>query len=289
MKLVEKDFGGFKMILDLDLKGISRPLYGAGKREEVFMSIIEKTLKEGMACIDLGANIGYTTLFMLEKIGDDGFIYAVEPDSRNFDLLKTNIIKNNFENKCELIQAVISDKNDLMDFWIAESSNISSVQKTPRSIEKISIKAYTLGGLLEGKRFPNFIKMDVEGHEVKILEGGLDYFKNNEGDINILMEVHPSYYNEENSLAQVLQKYFDIGFTTKYVVSTPVSRPKLFAEAGYFPVINTKTDRVNRGLYDGISNKDVINFACYEHEEKCPVKRKISKKIVRSIMIGRTM
>ena len=53
---------------------------------------------------------------------------------------------------------------------------------------------------LENKMYPNFIKMDIEGHEVKVFEGGLDYFSKNPGKTKILLEVHPHFYSEENLL-----------------------------------------------------------------------------------------
>ena len=37
--------------------------------------------------------------------------------------------------------------------------------------------------------------MDVEGHEVKIFQNGLDYFS-----INNLVEIHPQFYNNDNAL-----------------------------------------------------------------------------------------
>lgn len=286
MDIVEKDFDGFNMDLDLDLPGISKPLYGCGKREEVFMSILDSEVQGDMACIDLGANIGYTTLCILRNLGEGGYVYAIEPDPRNFALLERNINKNDFGDKCEMITGAISDQSGENEFWVSSSSNVSSVQKTKSSIEQIKVDFYTLPDFLRGRRFPNFIKMDVEGHEVQILNGALNYFKENEGNIKILMEVHPTYYNETNmNLAVVLQKYFDIGFKTKYVISTPVAIPRLFKEAGYSPTNVQITDRASRGLYVGIPNKDVIRFACYENEEMSVTKRKMSKKIVRAIMI----
>ena len=275
------------MNLDTENSGISDPLSRNPEREKVFMSILKDTIKEGMVCIDLGANIGYTTLSMLKHI-DSGYVYAIEPDPRNFTLLERNILKNKFGDKCELASAAVSDVNGEMDFWLSDSSNVSSVHKTKNSSEKIKVNSYTLGKFLEDRRFPNFIKMDVEGHEVQILNGALKYFNENEGDIRILMEVHPTFYNETDmNFAFALKQYFDAGFKTKYVVSTPVPVPRLFREYGYTPINVQETDRASRGLYMDIPSDDVIRFACYENEEMSPSKKKMSKKIVRSIMIER--
>ena len=50
--------------------------------------------------------------------------------------------------------------------------------------------------------------MDVEGHEVKIFEGALDYFTKNEGNTNILVEVHPHLYGENNDFEKNIARIF---------------------------------------------------------------------------------
>jgi FkbM family methyltransferase len=272
---------GFKMHLDLQDGGISRALSYKGGRERAFMSILNSTVIEGMVCLDIGANIGYTTLYMLRNVGKAGMVYAVEPDPRNLRLLIKNIEENNFTNRCEIIQCAISDKNEEIDFWLANKPNLSSVRKTKHSFRKTTVSAYDLRTFLTNRRFPNFIKMDVEGHEVKIFEGGFDYFSTNKGNTNILVEVHPHFYNEDNDFAVILLEYFKLGFYAKYVVSTPIPQPRLFLEAGYSPVASVYTDGFHRGIYDNIRNEDLIEFACYEHQEGN------SKKIVRSFMLTR--
>ena len=68
--IVEKKIDKFNMKLDLSDNGISSALYHSGAREKAFMSLLQKTVKEGDICVDLGANIGYTALFMLDKCWD---------------------------------------------------------------------------------------------------------------------------------------------------------------------------------------------------------------------------
>ena len=288
---VNKNIDGFNMSLNLGDRGISNVLYQKGYREKAFMSILKRTIYEGMVCMDLGANIGFTTLPMLRNVGNSGKVYAIEPDPRSYSLLRTNVGQNNFNDRCEFTKCIISNETVEKEFWLSSQPNLSSVQKTPKSTKKINIQSFTLEDFLKDRNYVNFIKMDVEGHEVKILEGGLEYFKKNRGATNILLEVHPKFYNDENSLADILEKYFQIGFNAKYTVSTPVYQPRLFAEAGYTPVEEVYTDGFKRGIYKDIKNDDLIKFACFENEE--PYYRdaqeghKISKKIVRSFLISR--
>lgn len=280
--LVSKKIHNFDMLLDLESEGISRVLYQVGMRERVFMSIIFSEINEGDVCIDLGSNIGFTTLFMCERAGSQGLVYAIEPDPWNYDLLSKNINRNNFSETTELHQIAISDVKGEIDFWQSDKTNLSSVQKTKYSRNSVRVQCDSLNTFLENKRYPNFIKMDIEGHEVKVFEGGLDYFTNNPGKTKILLEVHPHFYNEENDFENILKEYFKIGFTPKYTVSTPIARPIKFRDAGYEPMAEIPTDGFVRGLYGPISNDHLLEFACRENIEGT------SKKIVRSFMLERT-
>ncbi len=289
-RIVNKEIDGFNMMLNLDDGGISGALYHQGYRELAFMQILKETVQPGMTCVDLGANIGFTTLPMLRGVTSAGHVYAIEPDPRSYALLKANIEQNQYTN-CDFTQCIISNETTEKIFWLANAPNLSSVQKTKNSSEEMKIDSFTLEDFLSPREYPNLIKMDVEGHEVKILESGLEYFTKNRGTTHILMEVHPQFYNEDNDFANILQEYIDIGFKPKYVVSTPIYEPDLFREAGYGPTHRINTDGYQRGIYENISSEDFIRFSCYEHEQ--PFFRnsregtRVATKIVRSCLFSR--
>ena len=279
---VKKKVGGFDMILNPYDGGISAALYVQGYREKAFMGILQNTVSEGMTCLDLGGNIGYTTLYMCRGVGKTGKVYAIEPDPNSIELLRANISESGYDEICEVTQCAITDENKTLDFWQADKPNLSSVHKTKHSTEKISVEAYDLETFFENRDFPNFIKMDVEGHEVAIFRGGLNYFSNNTGQpTSILLEVHPHFYGPDNDFESVLKDYFAIGFRPRFTVATPVPQPRLFKEAGYEPVADIETDGFHRGIYGEISPDDLLRFACRENIEGT------SKKIVRSFMLSR--
>lgn len=279
--LQRKKVDKFMMNLDLMDGGISSVLYHRGHREKAFMSILSRNIKKGDVCIDLGSNIGYTTLFMLDSAGPKGVVYAIEPDIHNIQILKLNIEENNFSETTIIDQCAISDSDGVIDFWIADKPNLNSVKKTKHSIRKEEVSCCTLTSYLQDKKYPNFIKMDVEGHEVKIFEGALDYFTKNKGRTNFLVEVHPHFYDKENDFAKILREYAKIGFKCKALVTTPIPQPSLLRESGYKPSEIFHTDGFMRGVYYDVDTEDMIEFSCNEHHEAG------SKKIVRSFMFGR--
>jgi FkbM family methyltransferase len=279
MIILKRKVDKFTMHLCPSDGGISRVLMNRGKREAGFMHLIRENINTGDICFDLGANIGYATLFMADKCGASGKVYAIEPDPHNLNLLNLTIEENNFQNIVDVEQCMVSNIDKDQDFWIARAPNLNSVHKTKHSIRKIVVKSHRLDSFLENKECPNFIKMDVEGHEVQILDAAVDYFSKQDKNIKILMEVHPQYYSEENSLEKVFEKYFASGFNCKHIISTPNPQPKLFKDSGYEPIMSFKTDGFHRGLYENIKNEDAIKFTCRLNREGS------SKKIARSIMI----
>ena len=278
---VKKQIGNFIMTLDLASEGISKVLYHVGARERAFMTLLYNEINNGDVCIDLGSNIGYTTLYMCERSGPEGKVYAIEPDPWNVEILTENIAQNNFMDRTEIFPIAISDLSGEIEFWTSDKSNLSSVQKTKHSTDCIKIGCESLNTFLEDRLYPNFIKMDIEGHEVKVFEGGLDYFSKNEGKTKFLLEVHPHFYNQENDFEKILKEYFKLGFKSKYVVSTPIGQPQKFIEAGYTPIAEVQTDGFVRGIYGPISNDHLLEFSCRENIEGT------SKKIVRSFLLER--
>lgn len=288
---------GFNWVVDVTDGGIgrtlelySRPQWRAeaqGKdfsfaRERVFMNILDCTIRPGFVCIDLGANIGYATMFMIRNSGPTGTVYAIEPDDHNIQFLNVNLSQNNYTwEDCEITRCVITDHDGEVDFWLSDKPNLNSVNKTKHSVKSQSIPCMTLETFCETRKYPNFIKMDIEGHEVKVFESGLDYFTKNSGETHILLETHPKEYNDGNDFAKILKEYNKAGFNISYLVATPTSNPAPFAEGGYKPRIEVQSDGWVRSLYTDVAQDDAVRFTTElfddVHGGKC----------VRSIMVSR--
>jgi len=290
MKYIEKQIGKFKMRIKSKEGGIHSDLRkmidGQKKeREPELLHIIKTEVKQGFTTIDLGSNIGYITLLLSDLVGKNGIVYAIEPEPENFNILNYNIEINKITN-VKTFNFAISDTKEKLEFHIGRSSNLSSLIKSKNSTEKnILVNTETLTDFLKGKKYPNFIKMDVEGSEVEIFRGMYDYFKNtNEGNCLIVLEIHPMFYSPERSLENEFKKFLQIGFKTKYVISAGVPTPDKFKEFGY-----DKPDLVfrNRGIYSNITDEHMIYFSCRQHIQKVPGK-KDSIKIVRYVALERS-
>ena len=288
-KLLKKQIGSHVMYLDLKDSGVSATLMrmkpGSPDREAAFMKILRQELKQGMTAIDIGANIGYVTLIMAELVGPSGKVYAFEPNPNSFRVLVKNIQANGYTDFVFPYQIGISNTNGVLKFYVSDKWNLSGMAATKHSKQVIDIPVTTLDDFMKDKGYPDFIKMDIEGHEVEAFAGMHQTLKNASRAVKILIEVHQIYYSENHSLEKELRKLIEIGFNTKYVISAGVARPDFFAEHGYDPVEVFYTGGSYRGIYTNISNEHMLMAACHEHDQFIKHRNLHTKKIVRAIMV----
>ena len=80
-----------------------------------------------MNIFDIGANIGYYSVFFSKKI-KSGKILAVEPSSNNIKLCRENISLNKIDkNKIFFLKGGVSDKNTTRDFYLSTQSNLHTL------------------------------------------------------------------------------------------------------------------------------------------------------------------
>jgi len=128
-------------------------------------SIVEPKL--GDIVFDIGAYVGDTALWFSKAVGPQGKVYAFEPEPSNFEKLKANIERSKVTNVIPL-QLALSETEGEMQVSSAAGSSVITQAGTG-----LSVKVTTIDKFVEANKLPrvDFIKMDVEGHELKVLEG----------------------------------------------------------------------------------------------------------------------
>jgi len=117
--------------------------------------------------IDVGAYIGTHSVY-ISKFGDPEKVYAFEPDSRSFGLLKKNIEANDLDDIVIPINKGVWDSDTVVSFRTADESNrgVSKVDYTGNTtIQVVSLDKFCSDGRCD------CIKIDIEGNELKVLEG----------------------------------------------------------------------------------------------------------------------
>jgi len=263
---IKRRIYNYSMYLDARDPGISRTLLLFGQREIEHRIILERVLKPGMTVLDIGANIGYYTVMESKWVGPTGRVIAVEPSFRNVDLLRRNINLNRCDNVC-VFHCAISDTVGEREFFIARSSNLNTFHNTGSGArdltgETIVVQTKTVPVMMQSIGKPDLLRMDVEGHEVEIIDGLIPSIVNREMNPMIIFETHLSRYHSKHDMALTLKRLFSCGYYVKYLASSTEAGTQRIHAQGYCGSFPIKTDFVHRVIYENVKQEDAIDFIC---------------------------
>ena len=134
---------------------------------------------------DIGANAGLMTLPFAKKSVLNGFIYAFEPDEENYNQLKDNLELNSCSNVLASQMAIQNDpsvssikffKRRAVDGDKLTNRGLSSLEKmSNHNVSDYSVPCSTIDIFTEQNNITklDFIKIDVEGSEYRVLNGGI--------------------------------------------------------------------------------------------------------------------
>jgi FkbM family methyltransferase len=144
-------------------------MYGP-KKNLGLVPLIAKYAAPGTTAIDVGAHSGYFTLCLSAAVGHSGKVLAFEASPVIFKELLENIDLNRLAN-VEPRDNAVSDRTESIDFYLAPTwkSEISSMRSGEGA--KTAIDAVALDAFLPQTSRVSFVKIDVEGAEMKVLEG----------------------------------------------------------------------------------------------------------------------
>jgi FkbM family methyltransferase len=159
------------------------------EKEPEMLDWLDENLLEGDVFFDVGANVGiYSIYAALRK--PTAIIYAFEPEYSNLHQLKMNIINNDLLKNVIPFAIAISDQTGVSYLHIQDftpgaalsTEQRGSINKTYGKdvVWKEGIVTSTLDYISDKVDIqPNLIKIDVDGNELKILNGGRKVFSNN--------------------------------------------------------------------------------------------------------------
>jgi FkbM family methyltransferase len=133
--------------------------------------------------VDLGANIGLTSLWFAHRYGCNSII-AVEPSPENAELVRLNLHGNNI--RAEVVEAAVGAKDGVAYFEAAIDSNMGRVATSGRQVPMVSMDT-VLEKLPVGVQV-DILKMDIEGGEGPLLQGDLAWLARVR---SLIAEFHP--------------------------------------------------------------------------------------------------
>ncbi|MCA0301846.1 MAG: FkbM family methyltransferase [Proteobacteria bacterium] len=159
-------------------------LFVAGSFEPNEFAFLDRVLKPGMTFVDVGANEGLFTLFAARRVGAAGRVVAAEPSSRERRRLESNLARNRIANvtvvphaigdspgsaRLQIATGVHAGHNTLGAFTYAD---VNAVDFEDVPVETLD----ALAARLPIERV-DVVKIDVEGAELKVLQGAADLLR----------------------------------------------------------------------------------------------------------------
>ncbi|MEA1872112.1 MAG: FkbM family methyltransferase [Chloroflexota bacterium] len=164
---------------------------------------LESIAKEGMHVIDIGANIGITTVAISKRIGRRGKLYSFEPTPEYFNILKDNVSSNGLEN-VEVYELAVTDKAGRVPFY---QKGLSSGIVFEEGAKKFEVSTTTIDRFLSEEKIGriDLINMDCEGSELLALRGAKQTLSKNK--VKIFCEIHHDFLKQLGQSVEDIVQY----------------------------------------------------------------------------------
>lgn len=211
--LVDLHIDGFEHKLSLFTHGSSELVSSFLIKDRIWEAFETKlfidNIKAGDCILDIGANLGYYTCIASFLTGAHGKVLSFEPETTNFSLLQKNIAHNNLQN-VETFHAGLGELSHESKLFINEK-NRGDHRGFGKAFEQKSEIIHILKGDEIVPDCVNFIKIDTQGYELKILKGLRSCIQKNQQHLNMIVEFWP-YALEQNGgsaekLLEELEQY----------------------------------------------------------------------------------
>jgi len=167
---------------------------------------------EGDIVIDIGAHVGKYSIPAAKLVGRSGKVIAIEPHPENFKALTTNILLNGLSNVFALNVAAFNEDGKRLRLAGILDDRYSLKSKEG---EGVIVRTRTLDSILEELGISEaeyerlrWVKIDVEGAEVEVLEG-MERIIKKCPNLNILIEIRDENLKDVDNILK--------GFKKKYI------------------------------------------------------------------------
>jgi FkbM family methyltransferase len=133
------------------------------KLEEIDL-LCQSRLRPGATVFDLGSHQGVVAMIMAKAVSESGRVVAVEGMKHNCDVASDNLRHNGIENVV-VHHAVIADRDGSIRFFDGLNGSVAS-----EGVGQM-VEAITIDSLAKKYGRPDVVFVDVEGFELKALEG----------------------------------------------------------------------------------------------------------------------
>lgn len=131
--------------------------------------------RPGSVALDLGANIGTTSLLLSKEVGEGGQVFSFEPITHTTVEMNANL---NRRSNVTVVPSAIGDGEGVAEFVVCPFSHASHLRYGPNGHIKsnaslMEVPVTSLDAWCDSERIPlvDFIKTDIEGAELMAIKG----------------------------------------------------------------------------------------------------------------------
>jgi FkbM family methyltransferase len=174
--------GGFTLHRNGDLVYVPAPLDARGRHALLHPPHVHPAvlglLQPGSVAIDVGANLGEWTIPFARAVGPEGRVLAIEPAPRNAAALASTLAVNALHH-AEIVRCAVGNRDGVAEFAVPLVSSARADTGTARigpaseGYEALCVPVRTLDSVAAKRGLDrlDLIKIDVEGHERRVLDG----------------------------------------------------------------------------------------------------------------------
>ncbi len=181
--------------------------------------LFKAAVKSGGVVCDMGAFVGYYTLLAARRVGSTGKVYAFEPDPRSFEFLDLNIRNNGFADIVTAIPKALSNEAGEAPYYRVDwNRRWNSLVVRGVGVAASAVPTMTLDQFFsQGRECVDVIKMDIEGAEMRALEGMGQTVSRTPGMI-MFAECHPHGLRVSGSTSkEFVERLKAIGFSVSII------------------------------------------------------------------------
>ncbi|HEY1258345.1 MAG TPA: FkbM family methyltransferase [Stellaceae bacterium] len=184
LRRIEREWpGGFALHRSGDLVYVPSPLDARGRHALLHPPRVHPAvlafLPPGGTALDIGANLGEWTVPLARAVGPTGHVLAVEPAPRSAAALDKTLAANALRH-AQVVRCAVGERDGSAEFAVPLVTSARADTGTARigaasaGHEAVEVELRRLDTLVADWRLDriDLVKIDVEGHERRVLDGG---------------------------------------------------------------------------------------------------------------------
>lgn len=197
-----------------------RERFRAGPYEALTSLLIRQSARGAGTFIDVGAHYGFFAV-LAGLANPDCRVLAFEPLPENVEILRRNLSLNGIS--AEVHAAAVSNVSGRAEFQVSEASDSSGFVANPAAGEarRMQTDVVRLDDLFDRIGVgPVLVKIDVEGNEIRVLEGMERIIRERE-DVRLVLEFNPRCLESNGTTPEALLDRLDVlGFDVHFVLDS---------------------------------------------------------------------